>query len=118
MSVKVFIPEERALAWASMDKIDLAGEIMTFRKSRIALRVVAAYFFDHLAAGSDERLHLLGKAKTKAAVSALGAEISVSSAIIGDAAYDVQAGFIGKPLDGGCTVEALVAAIAEAGLAA
>lgn len=88
---------------------------MTFRKGRISLRVVPAYFFGHVSGGSDEGHGLLGRAKTKAAVGALGAEVYMSSVIVAETAYDVEAGFIGKPLDNTCTRQAVVAAIAEAG---
>jgi hypothetical protein len=115
MSVKVFIPQDQVDAWVTTDKVDLAGEIMTFRTGRVSLRVVPAYFFDHVSAGSDERHRLLGRAKTKAAVSALGAEVYMNSVIVAETAYDVQAGFIAKPIDNSCTTQTVVAAIAGAG---
>jgi hypothetical protein len=115
MAVKVFIPQELVDTWVTSDKVDLAGETMTFRESRISLRVVPGYFFDHVSGGSDEGPKLLGRAKTKAAVAALGAEAYMNSVIVGDAAYDVEAGFIGKPVDPACTLQAIVSAIAQAG---
>jgi hypothetical protein len=115
MSVKIFIPQDQVDAWVTTDKVDLVGEVMTFRQSRISLRVVPAYFFDHVSGGSDEGHRLLGRAKTKAAVGALGAEIYMNSVIVAETAYDVQAGFIGKPIDNGCTTQAVVDAIAAAG---
>jgi hypothetical protein len=116
MAVKVFIPQDQVDAWVSTNKVDLAGEVMTFRQSRILLRVVPAYFFGQVSGGSDEGHKLLGRAKTKAAVGALGAEIYMSSVIVAETAYEVQAGFIGKPIDNTCTAQAVVAALAEAGL--
>jgi len=115
MAVKVFIPQELVDAWVTGDKVDLAGETMTFRESRISLRVVPGYFFDHVSGGSDEGPKLLGRAKTKAAVGALGAEAYMNSVIVGETAYDVEAGFIGKPVDSACTRQAIAAAIAQAG---
>ncbi len=115
MSVKVFIPQEIVDAWVTGDKVDLAGEMMTFRESRIILRVVPGYFFDHVSGGSDQGPRLLGRARTKAAVGALGAEVYMNSVIVGETAYDVEAGFIGKPIDTACTRAALLDAIMQAG---
>jgi hypothetical protein len=115
MAVKVFIPQELVDAWVTRDKVDFAGEMMTFRESRIILRVVPGYFFDHVSGGSDEGPKLLGRAKTKAAVAALGAEAYLNTVLVGETAYDVEAGFIGKPIDPACTPQAIASAIAQAG---
>jgi len=114
MSFKIFIPQDQVDTWVTTDKVDVAGEIMTFRNSRISLRVVPACFFDHVSGGSDDGNALLGRVKTKAAVSALGAEVYMNSVIVGETAYDVVAGFVGKPLDPTCTRHAAVAAMVEA----
>jgi hypothetical protein len=114
MSTKVFIPQDQVDAWVTTDKVDLAGEVLTFRASRVSLRVVPAYYFDHVSGGSDAGHQLLGRAKTKAAMGALGAEAYMNSVIVGETAYDVEAGFIGKPIDATCGRQTLVAALVEA----
>lgn len=114
MSVKIFIPQDHVDTWVTTDKVDLAGEILTFRGSRLSLRVVPAYFFDHVSAGSDEGPRLLGRAKTKAAVAALGAEVYMTSIIVGETAYEVEVGFVGKPIDPTCSRQALVGAVVQA----
>lgn len=115
MSVKIFIPQDQVDTWVTTDKVDVAGEIMTFRNSRVSLRVVAAYFFDHVSGGSDAAHALLGRVKTKVAVGALGAEVYMNSVILGETAYDVVPGLVGKPLDPSCSVPMLSTAIREAG---
>jgi hypothetical protein len=114
MSTKVFIPQDQVDAWVTTDKVDLVGEILTFRASGVSLRVVSGYYFDHVSGGSDASQRLLGRAKTKAAVGALGAEVYMNSVIVGETAYDVEAGFIGKPTDPSCSRQAVVSAIVEA----
>jgi hypothetical protein len=39
----------------------------------------------------------------------------MSSVIVAETAYDVQAGFIGKPIDNTCATQAVVAALTQAG---
>jgi hypothetical protein len=114
MSLKIFIPQDQVDGWITTDKVDLAGEIMTFRAGRLSLRVVPAYFFDHVSGGSDDGPRLLGRVKTKAAVAALGAELYMTTIIVGETAYDVEAGFVAKPLDPTCSRVALSTVIAQA----
>ncbi len=115
MSVKVFIPQDVVDSWITSDKVELSGEVMTFCGSRLALRMVPGYYFDHVAGGSDEGHNLVGRAKVKAAVNAMGAEAYMSSVILGETAYEVEAGFVAKPLDPACTRSALVAVMSKAG---
>ncbi len=116
MSVKVFIPQDIVDSWVTADKVELSGEVMTFRGHRVAVRMVPGYYFDHVAGGTDQGHDLLGRAKVKAAVAAMGAEAYMNSVILGETAYEVEAGFVAKPIDPACTREALVAAMSEAGL--
>jgi hypothetical protein len=115
MSVKVFIPQDVVDSWITTDKIELSGELMTFRGHALTLRLVPGFYFDHVAGGSDEQNQLLGRAKSKAAVAALGAEVYMNSLILGETAYEVEAGFVAKPVDSKCTRQALLSALAEAG---
>jgi hypothetical protein len=116
MSVKVFIPQDIVDSWVTADKVELSGEVMTFRGHRVAVRMVPGYYFDHVAGGTDQGHDLLGRAKVKAAVAAMGAEAYMNSVILGETAYEVEAGFVAKPIDPTCTRDALVAAMSEAGL--
>jgi len=115
MSVKVFIPQDVVDSWVTADKVELSGEVMTFRGSGLALRMVPGYYFDHVAGGSDEAHKLLGRAKVKAAINAMGAEVYMNSVILGETAYEVEAGFVAKPLDPACTRAVLVTAMSQAG---
>ena len=115
MSVKVFIPQDVVDSWVTADKVELSGEVMTFRVPGLALRMVPGYYFDRVAGGSDEGHKLLGRAKAKAAIAAMGAEVYMNSVILGETAYEVEAGFVAKPLDSACTRATLVAAMSQAG---
>jgi hypothetical protein len=115
MSVKVFIPQDVVDSWVTADKVELSGEVMTFRGLGLALRMVPGFYFDHVSGGSDEGHNLLGRAKAKAAIAAMGAEAYMNSVILGETAYEVEAGFVAKPIDPACTRGALVAALSQAG---
>lgn len=116
MAIKFFLPQEVVDSWITADKVELSGEIMTFRGLGVTLRMVPGYFFDHVSGGSDEEHLLLGKAKTKAAIAALGAEVYMNSIILGETSYEVEVGFVAKPVDATCSRQTLVAAITKAGI--
>ena len=115
MSVKVFIPQDVVDSWVTADKVELSGEIMTFRGLGLTLRIVPGFYFDHVAGGSDEGHNLLGRTKVKAAIAAMGAEVYMNTVILGETAYEVEAGFVAKPLDPACTRAGLTAALIQAG---
>ncbi|MBN2577052.1 MAG: hypothetical protein JXP73_20990 [Deltaproteobacteria bacterium] len=115
MSVKCFLPQGVVDSWITADKVELSGEVMVFRGSSLSLRLVPGFYFDHVAGGRDEDHRLLGRVKSKAAVAALGAEVYMNSLILGETAYEVEAGFVAKPLDSACTRQALIAVLLAAG---
>ncbi len=115
MSTKVFLPQERVDAWVTADKVELTGETLSFRAGGLRLRLVPGFYFDRVAGGSDEGHPLLGRAKSRAAVAALGAEVYMNSVLLGETAYEVEPGFIAKPVDPSCTRSLVAMALAEAG---
>jgi hypothetical protein len=116
MLIKVFIPQDVLDSWVTADKVELSGEIMTFRGQNLSLRVVPGYYFDHVLGGSDEGHQLVGKVKAKAAIAALGAEVYINSVILGDTAYEVEAGVVAKPLETSSTRQAVLSALTRCGL--
>jgi hypothetical protein len=115
MPLKVFLPQAVVDAWITSDKVELSGETMIFRASSLTLRLIPGFYFERVAGGSDDTNQLLGRAKSQAALAALGAEVYMSSMILGETAYEVEAGFIAKPVDSRCTHQALLAALTAAG---
>jgi len=115
MSVKVFIPQNVVDSWVTADKIELLGEVVTFRGSGVAVSMAPACYFDRVAGGSDDGNNLLGRVKTKTTIDAMGAEAYMNSVILGETAYEVQAGFVATPIHPSCTRAVLVAALAQAG---
>jgi hypothetical protein len=115
MSTKVFLPQDLVDSWVTADKVELTGETMTFRSRGLTLRLVPGFYFDRVSGGSDDGHQLLGRAKSRAAISALGAEVYMNSVLLGETAYEVEAGFIAKPTDTSCTRAMLADTLAEVG---
>ena len=113
MPVKLFIPQETLDSWLSAERVNLEGEMLQLPGAGVVLRLVPGCYFTSVQAGSDETFKLLGKVKAKAAVSALGAEMYMNSVILGETAYEVEVGFVAKPVGSAGPDAAVVAAVAS-----
>ena len=113
MPVKLFIPQETVDSWLSAERVNLEGEMLQLPGGGLVLRLVPGCYFRSVQAGSDEAFRLLGKVKAKAAVSALGAEMYMNSVILGDTAYEVEVGFVAKPVGSATPDASVVAAVAS-----
>jgi len=113
MPVKFFIPQETIDSWLSAERVNLEGEMLQLMGGSLVLRLVPGFCFTSVQAGSDQPFDLLGKVKTKAAVSALGAEVYMNSVILGETAYEVEVGFVAKPVGSALPDASVVAAVAS-----
>jgi len=115
MSIKVFIPQEHIDRWVGADQVELSGEVLTFLGSPLSLRMTPGFFFARVSGDTGDGHGLLGRVKTSTEIAALGAEAYMSSVLLGETAYDVEAGFVACPMDPACTRRALVDAMIQAG---
>ncbi len=99
MSVRVFLSQMTIDSWVASDRVDLQGEFMTLQPDGVRMRLQSAAYFKAAAGGSEDRHGLVGKVKDHHALDALGGEAYMSSVVIGDAAYDVEPGFVATPSD-------------------
>jgi hypothetical protein len=113
MPVKLFIPQETLDSWLTAERVNLEGELLQLPQAGLALRLVPGCHFRSVQAGTDGAFKLLGKVKAKAAVSALGAEVYMNSVILGETAYEVEVGFVAKPVGNATPDAAVVAAISR-----
>jgi hypothetical protein len=85
-------------SWLSSERVNLEGEMLRLPGAGLVLRLVPGCYFKCVQAGSDDTFALLGKVKAQAAVAALGAEAYMNSVILGETAYEVDLGFVAKPV--------------------
>lgn len=112
MAIKLFIPQEDFDSWMSVEKVSLEGEILSLLGTNISLRLVPGCHFKGVQAGQDQQ-GLLGKVKAKAALAAMGAEVYLDSVILGETAYEIETGFVAKPVGAAASDAAVRAAIAQ-----
>lgn len=98
---RVFLPQLAVDTWLQEGRIELDGEVMTLHPAGQQFRLETAVRFVSELTGEPDPNDLLGRVKTLDQITGLSGEHCADSVIIGDNAYEVVEGFIGKPvLDG------------------
>ncbi len=95
---RVFFPQQALDAWLAEAKIDFTGRELVIKAANRRYQVIEAARIVQEVSGSEDIYDLVGRVKSVAFLTELGAEILESSMLLGDNAYEVVPGFIGSPL--------------------
>ncbi len=114
MAAKVFISQAAVDAWVSSGGADFRGQYLVLRAGDVTLCLAPASLFMNVSGGGEDPNRLVGKVKAPEALSALGAELYMSSVLLGETAYDVEPGFLATPT-GGVDGAGLIAALRAVG---
>jgi hypothetical protein len=98
MRNRVFFPQSLLDAWVGDNRVDIKGEDLRLVDQGRRYRIIEAVRITREVTGAADPHELLGRVKTRAFLTELGAEILESSMILGDNAYDVIQGFVGAPI--------------------
>ncbi len=91
----VFLSHDLVQQWTDQGKAKLDDTVLSLMAHDRTATLKPAVRFTALIDGSDETHRLLGKVKTTAQLSELGAEHYMDSVLLGDVAYTVVDGFVG-----------------------
>jgi hypothetical protein len=98
MENRVFFSESALDTWIVDGTIDLQqSELTILAEGRIYRLAEAVHVLREVSGGGDPH-ELVGRVKARAHFELLGAEIVESSLLLGNAAYDVQLGWLGVPV--------------------
>jgi hypothetical protein len=95
---RVFFPQAALDHWIGEGKVDLTGDELTIKAEARRYRILEAARIVSEVSGLPDANELLGKVKTRAYLTELGAELLETSMVLGDNAYDVVPGFLGSPV--------------------
>ncbi|AKT42354.1 hypothetical protein [Chondromyces crocatus] len=98
MRNRVFFPQAALDEWIATDRIELKGDELLMKGENRRYKIIEAIRVLNEVTGTSDTHEVVGKVKTRAFLTELGAEILEGSMIIGDNAYDVMQGFIGAPV--------------------
>ena len=98
MKNRVFFPQAALDDWIASDRVDLKNDELLIKTEGRRYRIIEAIRVIREVTGAADIHEVIGKVKTRAFLTELGAELLEGSMIIGDHAYDVTPGFIGAPV--------------------
>jgi hypothetical protein len=98
MRNRIFFPQTALDEWVSENRVDFKGEDLLLKREGRRYRIIEAVLIVREVTGAGDPNELLGRVKSKAFLTELGAEVLESSMILGDNAYDVVPGFVGAPI--------------------
>lgn len=98
MENRIFFPQEALDTWIVDGTVELNGGILTIVAEGRRYELQEAVHVVREVSGGGDEPKLVGKARTRAALEKLGAELVETSMLLGDAAYDVIPGWVGSPV--------------------
>jgi hypothetical protein len=98
MENRVFFPQAALDQWIVDGTVDLAQGELTIVSEGRRYRLAEAVRVVREVSGLADVQHLVGRVKTRAFLEAQGAEIVESSMLLGDAAFDIEPGWVGTPV--------------------
>jgi hypothetical protein len=98
MQNRVFFPQTALDRWIVDGAVDLQGGVLTLVGEGRRYEVAEAVRVLRDVSGSGDGAQLVGKVKPRSWLEQQGAEIVESSMLLGEAAYDVDPGWMGVPV--------------------
>jgi hypothetical protein len=98
MKTRVFFPQAALDEWIAEERVDLKSDELTIKSEGRRYRIIEAARVMREVTGTPDANELIGKVKSVAFLSELGAELLESSMILGENAYDIIPGFVGAPI--------------------
>ena len=95
---RVFFPQAALDQWLHEGRIELTASELVIRAEGRKYRIVEAVRILAEVSGGQDVHELIGKVRTVAYMTALGAELLGDSIVLGDLAYTVVPGFLGSPI--------------------
>ena len=98
MPNRVFFPQTALDQWIVDGAVDLQGGALTLVGEGRTYEVAESVRVLREVSGAGDTTQLVGKVKTRAWLEQQGAEIVETSMLLGEAAYDVDPGWMGVPV--------------------
>jgi hypothetical protein len=98
MQNRVFFPQTALDQWIVDGAVDLQGGVLTLVGEGRTYEVAEAVRVLREVSGAGDAVRLVGKVKSRAWLEQQGAELVETSMLLGEAAYDVDPGWMGVPV--------------------
>lgn len=98
MKNRVFFPQAALDEWIAEDRVELRNDELTIKSENRKYRIIEAVRILSEVTGQPDVHELVGKVKSRAFLTELGADLLEGSVILGENAYDAIPGFVGAPV--------------------
>jgi hypothetical protein len=98
MENRVFFPQAALDEWIVDGTVELTSGVLTLLSEGRSYELAEAVLVVREVSGAGDRHDLLGRVKILPILEALGAELVETSMLLGEAAYDVEPGWVGTPV--------------------
>jgi hypothetical protein len=98
MENRFFFPDAALNEWIVGELVDVRGGELTIRGEGRRYALAESVRIVREVSGSVDLHDLIGRVKVRAALEQLGAEIVETSMLVGEAAYDVEPGWVATPV--------------------
>lgn len=98
MENRIFFPQTALDQWIVDGTVDLQQNELTILAEGRRFKLADAVRILREVSGAGDPHSLIGRVKERAPLEKLGAEIVESSMLLGEAAYDVEPGWVGVPI--------------------
>jgi hypothetical protein len=98
MQNRIFFPQSGLDEWMVDGTVDLQDGVLTILSEGRKYKLAEGVYVLREVSGSGDAHDLLGRVKTREYLEQLGAELVETSMLLGEAAYDVEPGWIGVPV--------------------
>lgn len=96
MTDKLFFSQDIINAWTDDEKVKFENDVLTIHTHRGVqdYNLTPAYRFLTISGDGPDPNQLLGKVRLQTDLEAMGADLYLTSCIIGECAYDVEPGYV------------------------
>jgi hypothetical protein len=99
MENRIFFPQAALDEWIVDGTVELTSNVLTILSEGRRYELAEAVLVVREVSGAGDPHDLLGRVKILPILQGLGAELIETSMLLGDAAYDVEPGWVGTPVE-------------------
>lgn len=95
---RIFLSQEALDSWIGEGRADIQGDVLIDKVGSRRFQLLEGVRFLSEVSGGDDAEGLVGRVKDLVQLAAMGGEYMSDSVVLGELAYEVQPGFVGRPM--------------------
>ncbi len=110
MTEKLFFSQEIINSWADDDKVKFENDVLTINTAKGVqeYKLTSAYRFVKVSDESPDPHGVVGTVRTQEELDSMGADVYMTSCLIGETAYDLEQGYVAVRTEDEKSIEELL----------